>query len=150
MIDTTEKNFKVRQTGAGAAAIGLAHSESLKVGRCVPGDEVFAMGKPHVGTEVLKGEERHTIAGTRDVRRLAGSGFIHEVIPVGSKGIYFEANVLARDSNLQFNLDKHVQIDLAKSAGPATVLLFASRGLHRVVTQIPKPVNRIGRLKLPR
>lgn len=146
MVDSTEKNFKVRQTGAGVTVIGLARAESLKVGRCEKGDVVFALGLPHVGTELLTTEQRHTVADTRDVRNLVESSFIHAVIPVGSRGISHEAKVIARDSKLQFKCDKDVEIDLTRSAGPSSVILFASSRTLHVETQIPKPVTRIGML----
>jgi hypothetical protein len=146
LLDSTEKNFKVRQTGAGVTVIGLARAESLKVGLCEKGDVVFALGFPHVGTELLTTEQRHTVADTRDVRNLAESTSIHAVIPVGSRGMLHEANVIARESKLRFKCDKDVEIDLTRSAGPSTVILFASsRSLH-IQTQILKPVNRIGML----
>jgi hypothetical protein len=146
VVESTEKNFMVRQTSAGVTAIGLAHVESIKVGRCVPGDEVFAVGLPCVGREVLAGERRQVIADTRDVRKFVESSFIHEVIPVGSRGISHETSVIARDSNLHFRLDKDAQINLTKSAGPATVIIFTCSRSHHFVTLIPKPVTRIGTL----
>ncbi len=146
MIDSTEKNFKVRQTGAGVTAIGLAGANSLNVGRCVQGDAVFALGLPHVGTEVLTGERRHIVADTRDVHKLVDLAVIHAVIPVGSEGILHEAEVMARESKLRFKSDRDVQIDLARSAGPATVIVFACSASRHLVTQSPKPVSRIGTL----
>ncbi len=144
ILDSTEKNFKIKQTGVGVTVVGLANPASLKVGRCMAGDEVFALGVPQVGTEVLSWEHRRIIADPRDVSTLVRSSFIHEVIPVGSKGIVHEAEVMARDSNLQFEPGNDVQIPLTKSAGPATVILFASSTLRLVLTHIRKPVTRIG------
>lgn len=146
LVDSTEKNFKVRQTGVGVSVIGVAHVESLKVGRCVAGDEIFTIGLPHVGTEVLTGQRRHTITDTRDVRKLIELGFIHEIIPVGSRGILYEATVVARDSKLRFKPDKDVQINLTTSATPGTVVLFARSKSRHAVTPISKPVTRIGTL----
>lgn len=145
-IDSTEKNVKVRQTGVGVTAIGLAHADSLKVGCCVDGDEIFTIGLPHVGTEVLAGQRRHAIADTRDVCKLIQSDFIREIIPVGSRGILHEATVIARDSKLRFELDRDIQIDLSKSAGPATVILFARGKSRRAITRISKPVRHVGTL----
>ena len=58
--------------------------------------------------EVLRGERAKSIAGMRDVNALLELHFVHEIIPVGSKGILKEAT-----------------IDMSKSAGPATVVLCA-------------------------
>ncbi len=144
VVDSTEKNFKIKQTGVGVTVVGLAKSASLKVGRCAAGDEVFALGSPCVGSEVLWGQRRHTTADTQDVCTVVRSEFIHETIPVGSKGIAYEAQVMARDSNLHFEPSDDVRIDLSKSAGPATVIVFACRTGRDVLTKFRKPVTRIG------
>lgn len=144
IVDSTEKNFETVQTGVGVTVVGIADFSSLKIGCCIAGDEVFALGVQCVGAEVISGERRHIIADPRDVSRLLRYGFIHEVIPVGSSGIIHEAEIMARDSNLQFKPDKHTQTALTKSAGPATVILFASSTLHNVLTHIRKPIARIG------
>ncbi len=144
IVQSTEKNFKTKQTGAGVTVMGLASPSSLKIGRCVAGDEVFALGVQCVGAEVLSGERRHIIADPRDVSTLLRYRFIHEIIPVGSMGIIHEAEVMARDSSLQFTADDDTQNTLTKSAGPATVILFASSPARRVLAHIRKPITRIG------
>lgn len=144
IVDSTEKNFKTKQTGVSVTVVGLASPSSLRIGRCVAGDGVFALGVPCVGAGVLSGERRNVIADPRDVRTLLRHRSIHEIIPVGSKGIIHEAEVMARDSNLQFRPDKHVRDMLTKSAGPATVILFASRASRGALFHIRKPVTRIG------
>lgn len=146
IVESTEKNFKVRQTGVGVTVIGLARAESLRVGHCVPGDEVFVVGLPYVGAEVLSGERHHAIADTMDVRNFVDSGFVHEVIPVGSRGIIHEANVIAHDSNLRFKPDSQSRIDLTKSAGPGTAILIACRKRRQLTSQTPKPITLTGTL----
>jgi hypothetical protein len=146
IVDSTEKNFKVRQTGAGVTVIGLARAESLRVGQCVPGDEVFVVGLPCVGAEVLSRERHHAIADTMDVRNFVDSGFVHEVIPVGSRGIIHEANIIAQDSNLRFKPDSKAQIDLTKSAGPGTAILIACSKQRQLTSQTPKPITLTGTL----
>jgi hypothetical protein len=93
---------------------------------------------------VLSGERRHIIADPRDVPKLLRYGFIHEIIPAGSTGTIHEAEVMAKDSTLQFRPDNNKHELLTKSAGPATVILFASSTAHRVLTHLRKPVTRIG------
>lgn len=144
LIDSTEKNFKTKQTGVGVSVVGLANFGSLKTGRCLPGDEVFALGVPCVGARVLSGERQHIIADTRDVRKLARSSLIHEIIPVGSKGIIHEAEVMARDSTLQFKPADNVQINLTESAGPATVILFACSAGPRGLAHARKLITKVG------
>jgi hypothetical protein len=149
ILCSSEKNFEVSQTGVGVTGIGLATLPNLKIGRCKPGDEVVAIGEPHVGQEVLVGERNRRLADTRDVREIRRKSFVHEIIPVGSRGILYEAQVMAKGSKLSFRPIESGEIDLKKSAGPATVLVCAiPRGTLRMVTAavIDKPSKLIGKL----
>jgi selenophosphate synthetase-related protein len=148
MTYSTEKNISVRQTGLGVTVVGTATSKSLKVGRCRPGDAIVAIGLPHVGDEVVAAEKKRRIADTRDVRSLLNRHFVNEVIPVGSQGILHEVQTIAEDSNLQFTLRPHLDIDIRKSAGPATVVLCACPHSHlrALSASVEKPVSLIGAL----
>jgi hypothetical protein len=150
IVCSSEKNFRVKQTGIGITAIGLVSESMLKVGRCEQGDEVIAIGEPCVGREVIPAEKNRQIASTLDVLRLRNKPFIHELIPVGSKGILYEAKAMAKDSELVFQRAVPGRIDLNKSAGPATVLLSAlPKGSFRKLREaIPrKSVRVIGTLR---
>jgi len=147
ILCSSEKNVRVNQTGVGVTAIGLLSASRLKVGRCRVGDEVVAVGRPYVGQEVVRAEEHGWVAETVDVIKLRRSRLVHELIPVGSRGIFYEAGVVAGDSGLLFNALASAGIDLEKSAGPATVLLAVIRsggfgGVRGVVSG--KPVARVG------
>lgn len=107
---------------------------------------MFTIGLPLVGEEVLTGQRRHIVADTRDVCKLIELGFIHEIIPVGSRGILHEAKVMAEDSKLRFKPDRNARTDLTNSAGPATVILFAQSKSYDAVKQISKPITQIGTL----
>lgn len=146
ILDSTEKNFEVDQTGIGITVVGRVDIGSLRVGRCQRGDQLFAVGLPCVGTEVLSKRNQRLIANTQDLRKLLELDAIHEVIPVGSRGILHEARVIARDSKLSFKLAKNVQISMTKSAGPATVILFAGSISSNVKKRFHKPVTKIGSL----
>ncbi|RLF15981.1 MAG: hypothetical protein DRJ97_02495 [Thermoprotei archaeon] len=145
-IMSTEKNFKVSQTGVGIAIMGLARD--LKTGKALRGDLLVAIGKPCVGIEVLDGEERDQIADLKDLAKLMRKDYVHEVIPVGSKGIIHEALTLARNSSLTLKLFDSPHINLYKSAGPATVLLAAIDELWftELRENLNKPVNIVGKL----
>jgi hypothetical protein len=146
---STEKNIVVGQTGIGVTGIGLVSPSKLKIGRCKPGDVIVAIGEPHVGKEVLAGEKNRKLADTRDVCQIRKKPFVHEIIPVGSQGIFYEARTLAKDSKLTLRLNDSQEINLRKSAGPATVLLCAfakesSRQMEDAV--VDKPISMIGQL----
>jgi hypothetical protein len=148
MIYSTEKNIPVRQTGLGVTVLATAAFKSLKVGRCKSGDAVGAIGVPYVGSEVLPAERNKMIADTRDVRNLLDSNLVNEVIPVGSQGILHEARTIAEDSRLNFSLRSHPDIDVRKSAGPATSILCACPGsrVRELSAFVDKPVHIVGRL----
>jgi hypothetical protein len=148
MTDSTEKNISVRQTGLGVTVVATATPKSLRLGRCRPRDVIMAIGLPHVGDEVAAAEKKRRIADTRDVRGLLSRHFVNEVIPVGSQGILHEAETMAEDSNLRFTLSPHLDIDIRKSAGPATVILCACARSHLrgLSASIEKPVSLIGAL----
>ena len=138
ILCSSEKNVRVNQTGIGVTAIGLLSASNMKVGRCRVGDEVVAVGRPFVGQAVVRAEENGWVAATVDVIKLRRSRLVHELIPIGSRGIFYEAGVVAEDSGLLFNALASGRIDLKKSAGPATVLLAVIRngsfgGVRRVV-----------------
>jgi len=149
MTDSTEKNIPVRQTGVGVTVIGTATSRSLKIGRCRRGDAIVAVGLPHVGVEVIAGEKQRIVVDTRDVCNLLNLGFVREIIPVGSQGILHEAQTIAADSDLRFKLRRPLDIDVRKSAGPATVALCACRQAYfsELCESVQKPVNAIGGLE---
>jgi hypothetical protein len=150
IVCSTEKNFKVKQTGVGITAVGLVSNSTIKIGRCEEGDEVVAVGDLHVGQDVVWAEASRRIADTLDVVKIRRRSFVHELIPVGSKGVLYEANVIAKDSGLAFEPTVPPPIKLEESAGPATVLLLALRkgSFTRIKNSIGrKPIRRVGVLR---
>jgi selenophosphate synthetase-related protein len=146
ILCSSEKNVRVSQTSVGVTVLGSLTSSRLMIGRCRPGDELVAIGEPRVRDEVLVGARRRLIADTKDVCRLRKLSFVHEIIPVGSKGILHEARILAKESKLSLTLASS-HIDLEKSAGPSTVLLCAIPSgcldhVKRIVSG--KPTSTIG------
>ena len=148
ILASSEKNVKVGQTGIGVTAIGFVSTSKLRIGRCRPGDEVVAVGEPHVGQEVLHGEACRKIADTLDIIKVREKSFVHEMIPVGSRGMLKEARTMARDSNLSISLLESQRVDLKKSAGPATVFLCALRvgSFRKMEALFDKPTCVIGHL----
>jgi hypothetical protein len=145
---SSEKNIPVEQTGIGVTAIGMTRKKFLKIGLSKPNDAVVAIGVPCVGKEVVSGEEEGKIADTSDPLKLLNLNFVHEIIPVGSRGIMYEAKIIAKGSNLKFKYADQLKIDVEKSAGPATVILASLPDfkLTELNSIINKPINIVGHL----
>lgn len=148
---STEKNIPVRQTGLGLTVLASTSRRELRIGRSKPGDVIVAIGLPHVGSEVIRGEKKGRIVDLEDLLALLNSPTIHEIIPVGSRGILKEAKVVAKDSGLNLRLITSEAINLTKSAGPATVLLCSvCTSDHKDLSLLTnKPLTRIGALERP-
>lgn len=122
---STEENMLTNQTGMGVTVVGLANGEHIRLGASKPGDTVFVVGIPMVGEEVL--HQPGTAAGITAVKYLLEQEGVHEVLPVGSQGIDYELGQLADTAGLTYKLLAQAQqMDLRKSAGPATCLLVSA------------------------
>jgi hypothetical protein len=139
---STEKNIKVEQTGIGVTVIGICKKSQLRIGTSKPNDIIVAVGVPRVGEEVLLAEKKQEIAETTDILRLQKAQFIHDIIPVGSTGASHEIDILAEGSKLRYKLRSQQEIDLMKSAGPATSILVTlpKRNLDELIQLIYKPL----------
>jgi hypothetical protein len=146
---SSEKNVHTMQTGLGVTIVAEGSLHKLKIGKCMPNDSVLAVGLPFVGSDVVKAERRRLIADLKDEFRLLRTPYVHELIPVGSRGILREAETLAKDSGLRFRPLPDDKIGLRKSAGPATVLLCSIPSLkwRELQKSIDKPLNIVGELR---
>ena len=125
MAISTEKNMTTQQTGLGISAIGVAEKHQLRIGTSLPGDDIFCLGLPKVGPEVNNPDDLE-IVQIKHIGVLLANGGIHDIIPVGSKGIREEAQQLANSVNSRLNVEPTCVLDLDKSAGPSTCLIFSS------------------------
>jgi len=147
LTGTTEENMKTRQSGMGITVVGLAQEGRLRLARTQAGDDILCFGYPKVGPEVKLGDPE--IVDVSTVLSLLACQEVRELVPVGSKGILYEARALAETSGLEFVPDFTTDLPLEKSAGPATCLVAAVKPqltaeLGKSFTQ---PVTRIGSLQ---
>jgi hypothetical protein len=143
LVISTEKNFPTNQTGLGITAIGFASEKDLLIGKSKKNDLIISIGLPSVGKEVL--ENRDNIVEIEDILTLLSMDFIHGIIPVGSKGILYEANILAKESNLKLKFFNDIKLDIRKSAGPSTVVLVTLKKeyIDLIKSKINKPIHEI-------
>lgn len=150
LTGSTEKNLPTSQTGVGVTVIGMCREDDLRLGRLAGGEVLGLVGVPKVGEEVTL--EDPEIADLSTVRLLLSEKEIKEMVPVGSRGIRAEAEMLAQLNDLRlvwYDLKAlEGQVDLYKSAGPATCVLVAGeeRAVRRLEEKTEKPFTLLGRL----
>ncbi len=146
-VVSSEKNFPTQQTGLGVTVIGTAHPNALILGKSSEGFSVFLLGSPAVGEEVLT--KQGEIADSRDILILRENVFCGDIIPVGSKGVFWELTTLLQDTGLKIHLESTLPLPLYRSCGPATAVLFTTpERKEKISTIIKKPLFKIGTLKI--
>jgi len=148
LIEHTEENFETVQTGVGLTVIGFSNEAELRLGKTTPGDLLVAVGTPKVGDEVIPAEVKGEIADLRNIVLLSQKKFVHDIVPVGTFGIEYEAKMMAYSVGRQLKLAEKPSIDLSKSAGPATVVLVTidSKKVEELALLLRKPVTVIGEI----
>jgi len=144
----TEENVITDQTGLGLMALGLVHEDELRMGRTQPNDALIIIGNPKIGEEVLQAEREGKIADLQEILRLLQLDFVHDVIPVDTQGIAYEARMITQLVGRQVKFYDGVGIDLEKPAGPATAILVTVDGaqIERLAQIIRKPITTIGKV----
>lgn len=145
LTGSTEENFPSTMTGVGVTAIGRAAKEELKVRKAKAGMEVGLIGYPRVGQEVLY---CHDVLSLKDYVKIFRCNEIAEAIPVGSKGIRHELDVLKLSSGLEFLKEYKSDLDDEKSGGPSTCCIVVYKEEDRQIVEnlVDKPFIRLGRL----
>ena len=148
LMENTEDNFETVQTGAGLTVVGFANEDELRLGKTIPGDLIVAIGKPKVGEEVILAEAKGEIADLKNVVQLSQRKYVHDIAAVGTFGIADEARMMAFAVGRQLKFAEVPGLDLAKSAGPATVVLATvdREKLEDLTSLINKPINVIGEI----
>lgn len=134
LTGSTEENFSTSMTALAITVIGRAKTDKLRFCRAVSGDQTLLIGTPRVGQEVnLDGKGFY-----EEIRLLLSMPGVKEIVPVGSKGVLYEANVLAGLSGGTFR-PCSASIDYYKSAGPATCLLVLCKdaAVRPILAQLP-------------
>ncbi|MHC6179223.1 AIR synthase related protein [Clostridium sp. JNZ X4-2] len=147
LTGSTEENFETSSTALGVTAVGIAVTKNLKVNSIKGEAVIISVGMPKVGDEInLEGDEE--IVNYETVYKLLHNDFIYEIVPVGSRGIAYEAGQLAVNNNLKFYMEDRCSVDVEKSGGPETSVIAAVdlEGIGSIQTDI-SGVNIIGYLK---
>jgi len=122
LTGSTEENFTTSMTALAITVIGIATESDLKFGQAAKGDKLILLGTPRIGAEVCL----ESAGFYAEINKLLSLRDVREIVPIGSKGIAYEAKNLAFINGMTFKLSaarNSMPIDLYKSAGPATCLL---------------------------
>lgn len=145
MVISTEKNVETKQTAVGITVVGICEKKNLRVALTKPGDLLYCLGIPKVGNEI-KGVDDPDIIQGNHVQELLEIKGIHDIVPIGSKGIFKEAEILASTVNCKFIFEPEKEIDINKSAGPATCLIFTCSPDIKLSEIRFTPLIKLGRL----
>ena len=120
---STEENVPSPATGVGVTVIGTLAGDLL-TGGGRPGDVVICVGWPRSAPhdEVFIGHP--DIVPLSTVQALVTTGAVHDALPVGSRGIGYEAGQLAESSGCALTWLPH-PLPLDASGGPASCVLLA-------------------------
>jgi selenophosphate synthetase-related protein len=146
---STEDNVVTVSTGMGVVVIGLVSRFDFRPGRSTDGDVIVSVGLPKSAPEYKITYDDPEIATPETISALTKLEYVHEILPVGSKGIRYEFGELARVAGLAPETHGTAGVDVDKSAGPSTCCLVSlSRGGGEdLIRRIPKPVSIIGGLR---
>lgn len=120
-----ETNMPTVQTGIGVTVIASLRREECRLGSSQPGDSVFAVGLPLGGSEGATPNGDSGTATVTTVRQLLALDAVHEVLPVGSKGIQYELGELARGAELELENVEQDRVNVTRSAGASAVVLVS-------------------------
>lgn len=147
---STEENFVSVQTGFGVTVIGVIDNNTWVRPKAVSGDNIVVVGMPKIGNEVLEdiNNEINEILDLGILQKINDTNCIHDILPVGSKGILYEVNEMSKTSKLDYEIIDN-KLDLNKSAGPATcaVLALSDDGYNELIKKVNKPITKIGVFK---
>lgn len=144
---STEDLVPTVQTGIGVTAIGICDTAKLKIASSQAGDGIYLLGIPKIGNEISYPYDSD-LCSLENFNKLVHSPFVHEIIPVGSKGIAYEATVLANLNNLTLNL-LNSSIDQLKAGGPASCVIFTlqEKDEYQVQHILSQKMIKLGYLK---
>ncbi len=115
---STETNFHLNQSAIGVTILGRKRNFSEKTNSKL---RYAVIGKPLVGNEVLNFP--HNVAPLSTFRWCCEEEAISSVLPVGSKGIFYEFSLLHSEKVSPNKIE--CELDLNKTSGPSTCFIIS-------------------------
>ena len=132
---SSEKNMPTSMTAIGISVTGICSIKDYKIGNCNKGDILCLAGIPLVGEEVIKNYDK--MLKLKNLLKLVQNKFVGSILPVGSKGVLRESEVLELENNCNIQLFENTNIDLTKSGGPSSCALFSIKKSRLETLDIP-------------
>jgi hypothetical protein len=147
---STEDNVVTMATAVGVTVIGAVFDDEFRPGTSTRGDVVLCVGRPLSAPmdNVRSGDPK--MIAVDEIRRVLSVAGVHDVLPVGSRGIAYEGGELARAAGLVFEPAAPIDIDVYRSGGPSTcVLASCAPGSEGAIQAIRSslPVTVVGTLR---
>lgn len=152
LTGSTEDNIPTTTTTVGITVIAELNKDLLETYTPKVGEQVYVIGLPKMGTKFLDEEIRAkkgevmTIETAMQVRY---QGSIGHMLPVGSKGIGHELELLLELYQLDLKWAGDVPIDLEASAGPASCMIVTCKdeGAQFLKSKVKQPMTFLGEIK---
>ena len=144
LTGSTEENFPVSVTSMGITIIGIIDRNKFVYSNTDFHDIAVVVGLPKVGNEVV--ESKDDIMSIKHLIDLKSKKYINEILPVGSKGIFYELDQMAKSNGLNVLLEKKIKVNMIKSAGPSTCVIVSlnQNNLKNLKQDIALPIEKIG------
>lgn len=143
LTGSTEENIPTISTALGITVVGIALNKELKINKVKSGAIIISIGIPRVGHEVNFQSDNENVSYDL-IRKLLNEKNVLELVPVGSKGILYEAKALSESNGFAFKQNDNILIDVKKSAGPSTVIIVAIEAEYLNAVEDLDYVNVIG------
>lgn len=131
---STEENFISKMTGIGVTVLG----HGLDIRKAQKGDAVYAIGKALVGEELIK--YRDKAMSMSDYIYLKEQDYIHDIVPIGSKGAAHELAEIEAHAGLRARI-VNSDFDLNASGGPSAMCLVTMKSDDFNKLNLKKDVN---------
>lgn len=146
---STEDNVPTTMTGVGTAVIGIAEKNEFRPGTTKTEDVILCIGLPKSAPDEKVLLNDPEIIKQSDLSTICKIENIHEILPVGSKGIAYEINQIEETVGLKSVIKKNIRINLEKSAGPSTcVIVTTSPDTEKVLkNHLNVPITKVGKFE---
>jgi hypothetical protein len=148
---SSEDNVPAKLTALGVTALGSVNRQAFWPGKAQPEDEVWLVGMPKSAPSDKVSRHDTTSVSFAQLIALQKIPNLHEILPVGSKGAWFEAGQIASTAELRWLPFPIANTEIwHHSGGPATAVLVAGQftnesGWLQIKAQLP--CTRLGMLE---